>query len=86
MSRLTTTPHKFMWQVKNPEEYWSDTLKDSKYIVFVNKCKKGNFCGVNRTFNDDIYYVNFWDENGKFDYCSVHRDIEMILEPIGGVI
>ena len=27
-------------------------------------------------------YVNFYDENNKFDYCSAFKDDEMILESI----
>ena len=34
------------------------------------------------TFDDDMYYVNFYDENNKLAYCSAYRDTEMILEPI----
>ena len=82
MDKLITTPHNFIWRVKNPQDYWADTIKEVKYNVYVNGKKRGGFIGVNRTFDDDMYYVNFYDENNKFDYCSVFKDAEMILEPI----
>jgi len=37
---------------------------------------------VNRTFNDNNYYVNYFNELGKFNYCSTYRDTEIVLEPI----
>ena len=82
MDKLITTPHNFIWRVKNPQDYWSDTIKEVKYNVYVNGKKRGGFIGVNRTFDDDMYYVNFYDENNKLDYCSAFKDAEMILEPI----
>ena len=82
MDKLITTPHNFIWRVKNPQDYWADTIKEVKYNVYVNGKKRGGFIGVNRTFDDDMYYVNFYNENNKFDYCSVFKDDEMILESI----
>ena len=82
MDKLITTPHDFIWRVKNPQDYWADTIKEVKYNVYVNGKKRGGFSGVNRTFDDDMYYVNFYDENNKLAYCSAYRDTEMILEPI----
>ena len=82
MDKLITTPHNFIWRVKNPQDYWADTFKEVKYNVYVNGKKLGAFSGVNRTFDDDMYYVNFYDENNKFNYCSAFKDDEMILEPI----
>ena len=82
MDKLITTPHNFIWRVKNPQDYWADTIKEVKYNVYVNGKKRGGFIGVNRTFDDDMYYVNFYDENNKLDYCSAFKDAEMILEPI----
>ena len=82
MDKLITTPHNFIWRVKNPQDYWEDTIKEVKYNVYVNGKKRGGFIGVNRTFDDDMYYVNFYDENNKFNNCSAFKDDEMILEPI----
>ena len=82
MDKLITTPHNFIWRVKNPQDYWSDTIKEVKYNVYVNGKKRGGFIGVNRTFDDDMYYVNFYDENNKFNYYSAFKDDEMILESI----
>ena len=82
MDKLITTPHNFIWRVKNPQDYWADTIKEVKYNVYVNGKKRGGFIGVNRTFDDDMYYVKFYDENNKLAYCSAYRDTEMILEPI----
>lgn len=28
MDELRTTPHDFIWRVKNPQDYWTDTLKE----------------------------------------------------------
>lgn len=81
MDKLITTPHDFIWKVKNPQDYWADSLKEVKYNVYVNGKKLGGFNGVNRTFDDDMYYVNFYDENNRFSYRSVFKDTEMILEP-----
>ena len=80
MDKLITTPHNFIWRVKNPQDYWADTFKEVKYNVYVNGKKLGAFSGVNRTFDDDMYYVNFYNENNKFDYCSAFKDAEMILK------
>ena len=65
MDKLITTPHNFIWRVKNPQDYWADTIKEVKYNVYVNGKKRGGFIGVNRTFDDDMNYVNFYDENNK---------------------
>lgn len=86
MDKLITTPHNFIWRVKNPQDYWADTIKEVKYNVYVNGKKRGGFIGVNRTFDDDMYYVNFYDENNKFNYCSAFKDDEMILESINSLI
>lgn len=82
MDKLITTPHDFIWRIKNPQDYWADSSKEIKYTVYVNGTKLGGFSGVNRTFDDDMYYVNFYNENNKFTYCSVFKDAEMIIEPI----
>lgn len=34
MSMLVTTPHDFIWRVKNPEDYWANSLEEVKYDVF----------------------------------------------------
>lgn len=81
MPMLVTTPHDFIWRVKNPEDYWANSLEEVKYDVFLNNKKLGGFYGVNRSFDDDMYYVNYYDENNKFAYCSMFRDTEMILKP-----
>ena len=31
MDKLITTPHDFIWRVKNPQDYWADTFKEVKY-------------------------------------------------------
>lgn len=80
MDKLITTPHDFIWRIKNPQDYWADSLKEVKYNVYVNGKKLGGFSGVNRTFDDDMYYVNFYDENNRFSYCITYTDTEMILE------
>lgn len=36
MDELRTTPHDFIWRVKNPQDYWTDTLKEVKYDVYLN--------------------------------------------------
>lgn len=82
MSMLITTPHDFIWRVKNPQDYWADSFEDVKYNVYLNDKKLGGFSSVNRTFDDDMYYVNYYDENNKFTYCSVSEDTEIILKPI----
>ena len=76
---LITTPYKFMWRVKSPSLYWADSLEDIKYIVTLNGKVLGGFMGVNRTFDDDFYYVNYINEEGKYGSWHTHRDSEMIL-------
>lgn len=49
MDELRTTPHDFIWRVKNPQDYWTDTLKEVKYDVYLNGKRRGGFIGVNRT-------------------------------------
>ena len=80
--KLVTTPHDFIWRVKNPQDYWADSIDEVKYNVIVNGKKRGKFVGVNRTFDDDYYYINFYDENNQHNYMSVYADTEMILELI----
>ena len=82
MNKLITTPHDFIWRIKNPQDYWADSYKEVKYMVYVNGNKFGGFSGVNRSFDDDMYYVDYYNENNQLSYCSVFRDAEMILEPI----
>lgn len=82
METLTTTPYKFMWRVKNPENYWADTPKEAKCIIYLNGNKLGKFFGVNRTFDDEMYYINFIDENGCFQSWMIPKDKEIVLEPI----
>lgn len=83
METLITTPHNFVWRVKNPQDYWANTRKEVKCIVEINGIELGKFYGVNRTFDDNRYYVNFYDENDNLNYCSVDWNSEMILKPIG---
>ena len=80
--KLITTPHNFIFHVKNPEDYWTNSVKEAKYIVYINGKKLGKFNGVNRTFDDDRYYVNFYDENNKIDYRLVWADAKMCLLPM----
>ena len=82
METLITTPHNFVWRVKNPQDYWANTRKEVKCIVEINGIELGKFCGVNRSFDDNRYYVNFYDENDNLNYCSVDWNSEMILRPI----
>lgn len=56
-------------------------LKKLNTMFFLNNKKLGGFYGVNRSFDDDMYYVNYYDENNKFAYCSMFRDTKMILKP-----
>lgn len=77
---LTTTPHKFIWRVQNPWLYWADSLEDIKYDVTLNGKMLGGFMGVNRSFDDDFYYVNYVDNKGKCGSWYTHRDSEMILD------
>lgn len=80
MDKLITTPHDFIWRIKNPQDYWADSLKEVKCNIYINGKKLGGFSGVNRTFDDDMYYVNFYDENNRFSYRSIFKDTEIILE------
>ena len=82
MDILTTTPHNFIWRVKNPERYWANSRKEVKFMVELNGIKLGKFYGVNRSFDDYRYYVNFYDENDHLNYCSTDGNSEMILIPI----
>lgn len=82
MNKLITTPHDFMWRVKNPQDYWADSLKEVKYNVYINGKKLGGFSGVNRTFDNDMYYVNYYDKNNRYTYYRIEGDTEMILEKI----
>lgn len=82
METLITTPYKFMWRVKNPEDYWADSLKEVKCMIYLNGRKLGKFFGVNRTFDDDMYYINFWDENDNLQSWMILKDNEIVLEPI----
>ena len=43
MDELRTTPHDFIWRVKNPQDYWTDTLKEVKYDVYLNGKRRGGF-------------------------------------------
>lgn len=38
--------------------------------------------GVNRTFDDDTYYVNYYDENNNFAHYTAYTDTEIILKQI----
>lgn len=49
MDKLITTPHDFMWHIKNPQDYWANSVKEVKYIVYLNGRKLGRFSGVDRT-------------------------------------
>lgn len=82
MDELRTTPHDFIWRVKNPQDYWTDTLKEVKYDVYLNGKRRGGFIGVNRTFDDDMYYVNYYDENNNIAYCTAYTDTEIILKRV----
>lgn len=82
MDELRTTPHDFIWRVKNPQDYWADTLKEVKYDVYLNGKRRGGFIGVNRTFDDDTYYVNYYDENNNIAYCTAYTDTEIILKQV----
>ena len=82
METLKITPRSFLWSVENPEDYWADTFKEIKCIVHVNGQKLGGFYGVNASFDDDTFYVNYYDEDGNFHYCSVPSTAEMLLVPI----
>lgn len=82
MDELRTTPHDFIWRVKNPQDYWADTLKEVKYDVYLNGKRRGGFIGVNRTFDDDMYYVNYYDENNNIAYCTAYTDTEIILKRV----
>jgi len=82
MDELRTTPHDFIWRVKNPQDYWADTLKEVKYDVYLNGKRRGGFIGVNRTFDDDTYYVNYYDENNNIAYCTAYTDTEIILKRV----
>ena len=84
METLTTTPHDFIWRVKNPQDYWANTCNEVKCIVEVNGIVLGKFNSVNRSFDDDRCYVNFYDINDNLKYCSVDSNSEMILRPIEG--
>ena len=66
MDKLITTPHDFIWRVKNPQDYWADTFKEVKYNVYVNGKKRGGFSGVNRTFDDDMYYNTLKDYYSQY--------------------
>ena len=80
MDELRTTPYNFIWKVKNPQNYWADSFKDIKYNVYVNSKKLGGFCGVNMSFDDDMYYVNFYDEDNHMSSYLFPKDTEMILK------
>ncbi len=86
MKELVTTPYNFMWRVKNPQDYWANSFKEVKCIVYLNGKKLGKFCGINRTFDDDMYYLNYYKENGDCDYRSIYKDTEIVLEPIKEVV
>ena len=84
MDTLVTTPHDFIWKIKDPDTYWSDSRKEIKYNVTVNEKMLGGFSGVNRSFDDDYYYVNYfdYDNDNKFSCLRYHRDTVMVLERI----
>lgn len=44
--------------------------------------RRGGFIGVNRTFDDDMYYVNYYDENNNFAYCTAYTDTEIVLKRV----
>lgn len=82
MNELRTTPYDFIWRVKNPQDYWADTLNEVKYDVYLAGKRRGGFIGVNRTFDDDMYYVNYYDENNNFTYCIAYTDTEIVLKRV----
>ena len=43
MDKLITTPHDFIWRVKNPQDYWADTFKEVKYVCLNFSNKQGAF-------------------------------------------
>ena len=82
MERLVTTAPEYIWCIKNPQDYWADFANEVKYILYINGKRIGGFSGVNRSFDDAMFYVNFFDDKGKFDHCAVLRDTEIVLEPV----
>ena len=74
-------------KMKENSQKWHETddPDEKARLHFQNQVMSGEndlMDGGNRTFDDDMYYVNFYDENNKFNYCSAFKDDEMILESI----
>lgn len=77
---MITTPYDFLWNLKNPQDYWVGSDDKFKYVVYKNGIKLGKFYGVIRSGDDDIYNIIHLDKNGYFDYFPALKDSEMILE------
>lgn len=79
---LVTTPYAFMWKVQNPQNYWADNSDEVKYYISLNGKILGEFMGVNRSFDDDMYYVNYINDKKEYESNLVAKNIEIILIPM----
>ena len=79
---IVFTPYQYMFGLKEGDKrkYYADFLKDAKYNIYVNGKLLGNFSGVFRSFDDDYYYIEYWDSNDKPNSTMISKDTEFILE------
>lgn len=80
---LITTVRRYFWMSDSVKrKYFADLVKDARYSVYLRDKYLGRFRGVFRTFEDNYYYVEYYDESGEVCDVYVHGDAELILEPI----
>lgn len=63
----------------NSHLVWADSKSTVKYMVSVDGKYLGYFAGVNKTFDDDMFYVNIFTEDGNYDSISVPGDAMLQL-------
>ena len=57
-------------------------MESEKSSRLLDRYIKRSKIGVNRTFDDDMYYVNYYDENNNIAYCTAYTDTEIILKRV----
>lgn len=65
---------KYLNSEYNSHLVWADSKNTVKYMVSVNDKYLGYFAGVNKTFDDNMFYVNVFTEDGNYDSIPVSGD------------
>jgi hypothetical protein len=65
---------KYLNSEYNSHLVWADSKSTVKYMVSVDGKYLGYFAGVNKTFDDSMFYVNVFTEDGNYDSIPVSGD------------